>query len=228
MAFPLRPFVHSFLFDFCYICFCLSCLFGAAQLQYGNDWSWTRGGPCTISNRLMKQIVYRVLVMLSPSHGSSGLVIVVSGGWIVFNKKLVKIKGWYGWVSKGKRTFDISKGEGGVVVGGLCPCATSFCLFCLMGVCLDTFLSFFLFFFHQHVCVYMSSPFSPFPSLIPVLSFFLSFLLMMLMILEPRHQRTHVDLGWVDVVLCFYFCFLSSSLAALNMEHWLVLGYGIR
>lgn len=52
-----------------------------------------KGGPCTISNRLMKQIVYRVLVMWSPSHGSRGLVMVVSGDWIVLKKKIGEDKG---------------------------------------------------------------------------------------------------------------------------------------
>lgn len=45
----------------------------------------------------------------------------------------------------------------------------------------------------------------------------------MLMILEPRHQRTHVDLDWVDVVFVFVSCYpfsLLSTLAALYMEHW--------
>lgn len=128
-------------------------------------------GPCTISNRLMKQIVYRVLVMLSPSHGSRGLVIVVSGDWIVFNKKLVKIKGWYGWVSKGKRTFDISKGEGGWWLVGFVLAQLLSVSSVSWGFALILFL---LFFFSSSInmCVYICLP--PFPPSLLLSLFFLS------------------------------------------------------
>lgn len=114
------------------------------------------------------------------------------------------------------------------MVGGLCPCATSFCLFYLMGGCLDAFLSlsFFSSSINMCVCIYVF-PLFPLPFSYPsfFLSSFLSFLLMMLMILEPRHQRTHVDLGWVDVVLRFYNFF---SIFFGCIEHGALVGTGLR
>lgn len=118
---------------------------------------------------------------------------------------------------KGKRIFDISKGEGGwLAVGRLCPCATSFCLFCIMGVCLDAF-HFHSSFLPSTLCVYICL--APFPlSLLlpPSLSLSSFHSSHDAHDIEPRHQRTHVDLGWVDKVLSFSFFYLLRLLLWLH------------